>query len=176
MNHAKTLMILAHPKIEESIGNKIISELTSKEDKVEIRHLNKLYPDFNINIKDEQQALLNADVIIFQYPLYWYSVPAILKEWIDQVFEYGFAFGKNSRLTNKNIIVSVTIGSPETQYPPNIIDKILYPFKGLVSYCDLTYKGEVLSFNINGYSPESKTKAEGYAKEHASKLIELINS
>lgn len=169
-------MILAHPKIEASIGNRIISKLTSNQKDVEVRHLNKLYPDFNINIQAEQQALLKADVIIFQYPLYWYSVPAILKEWIDQVFEYGFAFGKNSLLNDKDIIVSVTIGSPEEQYPQDIIEKILFHFKGLASYCDLTYKGEVLSFNINGYTPEAKTKAEDYATAHANKLIELIHS
>lgn len=169
-------MILAHPKIEESIGNKIISELTNQNDNVEVRHLNALYPDFKIDVKAAQAALLRADVIIFQYPLYWYSTPAILKEWIDQVFEYGFAFGQDAKLIDKKVIVSVTIGSAAKDYPKEVIDKILFPFQGLAAYCKMNYVGEVLSNNINNYTPEATKKAKEIAKEHAQKLINLINS
>lgn len=169
-------MILAHPKIEESIGNKIISELTNQNDNVEVRHLNTLYPDFKIDIKAAQAALLRADVIIFQYPLYWYSTPAILKEWIDQVFEYGFAFGQEGYLLKgKKVIVSVTVGSDKKDYPQEVIDKILFPFQGLAAYCKMKYHGEVLSNNINNYTPEAEENAKHIAKEHAIKLMELIN-
>lgn len=168
-------MILAHPKIEESIGNKIISELTNKNDNVEVRHLNALYPDFKINIKAEQTALLNADIIIFQYPLFWYSTPAILKEWIDQVFQYGFAFGKDGYLLkDKKVIVSITIGSGKQDYPKETIDKILFPFQGLAAYCKMNYAGEVLSNNINNYTLEAEENAKNIAKEHAEKLLDLI--
>lgn len=172
----KTLMILAHPKIEESIGNKIISELTNQNDNVEVRHLNALYPDFKIDVKAAQAALLRSDVIIFQYPLYWYSTPAILKEWIDQVFEYGFAFGQDYKLADKKVIVSVTVGSDKKDYPQEVIDKILFPFKGLSAYCKMNYVGEILSNNINNYTPEATEKAKEIAKEHAEKLMDLINS
>ena len=172
---SKTLMILAHPKIEESIGNRIISELTNKSDNVEVRHLNTLYPDFKINIKAEQEALLKADCIIFQYPLFWYSTPAILKEWIDQVFHYGFAFGKDGYLLKeKKVIVSVTIGSDKKDYPKEVVDKILFPIQGLASYCRMNYIGEVFSNNINNYTPEAGEKAKLIAKEHAQKLLDLI--
>jgi len=171
----KTLMILAHPRIEESIGNKIISDLTNTDKNVEVRHLNFLYPDFKIDIKAEQKALESAENIIFQYPLYWYSTPAILKEWIDQVFEYGFAFGTGSKLTNKNIIVSITIGSGKKDYPQEVLDKILFPFQGLAAYCKMNYIGEVLSNNINNYNPEAAEEAKITAKEHAEKLLNLIN-
>jgi len=107
----KILMILAHPNIKGSIGNKIISELSAQQENIAVRHLNKLYPDFKIDVKAEQEALLKADFIIFQYPLFWYSTPAILKEWIDQVFQYGFAFGKDCfKLENKKMLISMTIG------------------------------------------------------------------
>ncbi len=170
-------MILAHPRIEESIGNKIISELTNKNDNVEVRHLNALYPDFKIDIKAEQAALLNADVIIFQYPLFWYSTPAILKEWIDQVFEYGFAFGKGSyNLENKKMLLSITIGSGKQDYPQEVLDKILFPFHGLAAYCKMNYSGEVLSNNINNYTREAGEQAKITAKEHAEKLLALIKN
>lgn len=169
-------MILAHPKIEKSIGNKIISELTNQNPSVVVRHLNALYPDFKIDIKAEQQAMLNADVIIFQYPLFWYSTPAILKEWIDQVFQYGFAFGQNYKLADKKVILSITIGSGEKNYPKEVLDKILFPFQGLAAYCKMNYIGEVISNNINNYSPEAAEKAKTIANKHAEKLLRLVNS
>lgn len=167
-------MILAHPKIEESIGNKIISSKLA-DNNIEIRHLDKLYPDFKIDIKAEQEALLSADTIIFQYPLFWYSIPAIMKEWIDKVIQYGFAFGKDSyNLENKKLIVSFTIGSPIKDYPQEVIQKIAFPFKGLASYCKLEYAGEIFCTEINEYSDNAKEKAIQSANEHAEKLLILI--
>jgi glutathione-regulated potassium-efflux system ancillary protein KefF len=173
----KTVMILAHPKIEESIGNRIISEVASQNDNLEVRHLDQLYPDFKIDIKAEQAALLHADVIVFQYPLFWYSTPAILKEWIDQVFQYGFAFGKDKyQLEGKKVVVSFTMGSPNKDYPAEILEKIVFPFQGLAAYCKMEYIGEVLSNDINNYADGNGKIAEAIATEHAEKLLNLINS
>ena len=168
-------MILAHPKIEESIGNKVISEIVAKESNIIVRDLHQLYPNFKIDVKAEQEALMEVETIVFQYPLYWYSTPAILKEWIDQVFQYGFAFGHDSILNNKKIIASITIGSPEAQYPKEVREKILFPIKGLTNYCGLDFKGEVFSFNINNYTPEAGEKAIESAKQHVTKLLTMIN-
>ena len=171
----KTLMILSHPKIEDSIGNKIISNSISKMENTEVRHLDKLYPNFKIDIKSEQEALLSADTIIFQYPLFWYSTPALLKEWIDQVIQYGFAFGKDSySLEGKKMIVSFTIGSPVKDYPNEVIQKITFAFQGLASYCKMNYAGEMFCNDINGYSEEAKENAIQSANNHSKKLMELI--
>ena len=172
---SKTLMILAHPKIEASIGNKIISNTIANLDNTEVRHLDKLYPSFKIDIKAEQEALLNADTIIFQYPLFWYSTPAILKEWVDQVIQYGFAFGKDSyNLAGKRVIVSFTIGSPIKDYPEKIIDKITFPFEGLAKYCHMEYVGNIFCTDIHGYSEEAKENAIQAANHHSQKLLTLI--
>lgn len=176
-NMGKTLMILAHPKIEESIGNKVISEAIAKQKNTEVRHLNKLYPSFKIDIKAEQEALLAADTIIFQYPLFWYSTPAILKEWIDQVIQYGFAFGANSyNLEGKKVIVSFTIGSPIKDYPNEVIQKITFPIQGLASYCKMEYIGEIFCNDINGYSDKAKENAIKEADKHTQQLLSLINN
>lgn len=171
----KTLMILAHPKIEDSIGNRIISENLAEQENTEVRHLDQLYPDFKIDIKAEQEALLTADTIIFQYPLFWYNMPAILKHWIDQVFQYGFAFGKGCyNLEGKRIIVSFTMGSPKKDFPEEIIDKITFPFRGLAKFCKIEYVGEVFSNDINAYSEEAKEMAIKVSNDHAQQLLELI--
>ncbi len=169
-------MILAHPVIENSIGNKIISDNFSKADNTEVRHLDKLYPDFNIDVNAEQEALLKADTIIFQFPLFWYNMPAMLKHWIDKVFEYGFAFGTGAQLTGKKVVLSFTIGSPVSSYPNEIIQKIAFPFQGLAEYCKLQYLGEIFCNDINGYSEAAKENATDIANKHAQKLLELINN
>ncbi len=169
-------MILAHPAIEKSIGNKIISNNFDAGANTELRHLDLLYPDFNIDIKAEQEALLNAETIVFQFPLFWYNMPAILKHWIDKVFEYGFAFGAESILNNKKVIVSFTIGSPVSMYPNEIIQKIVFPLQGLTNYCKLQYVGEIFCNDINGYSEEAKQNAIKVANTHSQKLLDLISS
>ena len=170
-------MILAHPKIHESLGNKIISEAVFSHENTEVRHLDLLYPNFKIDIKAEQEALLAADIIIFQYPLFWYSTPAILKHWIDEVIQYGFAFGKDSyKLEGKKIIVSFTIGSPIKDYPNEVIEKITFPFQGLASYCKMEYTTTIFCNDINGYSEGAKENAIRVSNEHAQKLLDLIKN
>ncbi|PCJ25381.1 MAG: hypothetical protein COA97_07770 [Flavobacteriales bacterium] len=176
-NMSKTLIILAHPKIENSIGNKIISTILLEQENIEIRHLDKLYPDFKIDIKAEQEALLAANTIVFQYPLFWYSTPALLKEWIDQVFQYGFAFGKDSyHLEGKRIIVSFTMGSPKSDYPKEILDKIVFPFQGLAKYCKIEYLGEIYSNDIHEYYEGAKENAIQISNKHSQKLLALIKN
>lgn len=98
------LLILGHPNIAESVANRaIVAEIQRLNPKIEIRNLTELYPDFKIDVEKEQQALLKHDLIVFQYPLYWYNMPAILKQWFDVVFTYQFAYGsKGDKLKDKN--------------------------------------------------------------------------
>jgi putative NADPH-quinone reductase len=112
------LIILAHPNFKNSIANKtIIEELQNTELNIEIRAIHDLYPDYNINVKAEQDALLRHQTVIFQYPIYWYNMPAILKLWFDSVFEYQFAYGsKGDKLKDKYFVPSFTVGAPEDEY------------------------------------------------------------
>ena len=171
----KILMILAHPDFEKSLANKHIKNILEQQNNVEVRHLNQLYPNHKIDVQTEQEALKNADIIIFQYPLFWYSVPSILKEWIDSVFTYGFAFGKgNYQLEDKKIIVSFTTGSSNKDYPEDVVEKIVFPFKGLANFCKMNYLTTVYSHEIANYSDEAKEKSVKNAEIHAKKLIEEI--
>lgn len=116
----KTVMILAHPNLEGSVANKRISEqLSQKFENLEVRNIFELNPDYKINVAAEQESLLNADTIIFQYPFYWYNMPAILKLWFDEVFTYNFAYGADGdKLKGKNFQLSFTVGGPNESYTP----------------------------------------------------------
>jgi glutathione-regulated potassium-efflux system ancillary protein KefF len=78
---------------------------------VEIRSLYHLYPDFNIDIAAEQEALSRAELVVWQHPMQWYSVPPLLKLWIDKVLAHGWAYGHGARaLQGKSLLWAVTTG------------------------------------------------------------------
>ena len=108
------LVILAHPDFSRSIANKaVITRLQHSGLSLEIRDLAALYPDYRIDPTAEQQALLRHHTVLFQFPLYWYNVPAILKQYFDCVLTYGFAYGTGGdQLRGKNFVASITIGAP----------------------------------------------------------------
>ncbi|TRY71453.1 hypothetical protein DNTS_011726 [Danionella cerebrum] len=76
------------------------------------------------DIAEEQHKVQQADLIIFQFPLYWFGVPAILKGWIDRVLTQGFAFSMQNMydtgiFKNKKAIISLTTGGTESMYQPD---------------------------------------------------------
>jgi glutathione-regulated potassium-efflux system ancillary protein KefG len=75
----KTLVLIGHPTIEESRMNKAWADRLEKEENVTVHHLYKEYPDMQIDVEREQHLLLAHNRIVFQFPFYWYSTPAILK-------------------------------------------------------------------------------------------------
>jgi putative NADPH-quinone reductase len=176
---SKTLILLAHPDIEKSVGNKTIINTVKELDNVEIRDLTALYPDFNIDIAAEQNALAQADLIIFQYPVYWYNMPPILKQWIDKVFTYGFAFGNSSKIVGKSIMASVTAGSPEASYKKVNMEQLLIPFQAAAEFCKLKYLPHVASYGIY-YMPDRGdmdiTPVLASAQAHADKLKSIITN
>ena len=75
------------------------------------------YPRFDIDVDVEQRRLLDHDVIVFQFPLFWYSTPSIVKEWQDLVLEHGFAYGADgTQLEGKIMMLAVTGAGPEDAY------------------------------------------------------------
>ena len=103
---SKILVVVAHPNIDSSIANKTILEKFQKlHPDAEIDHLYKLYPDFKIDVKKEQEKLVKADYIILQFPMFWYNAPALMRQWFESVLEHGFAYGsKGKALEGKKLL------------------------------------------------------------------------
>jgi glutathione-regulated potassium-efflux system ancillary protein KefG len=110
----KVLLLYAHPSQHRSEVNQPLFKAASKIKGVTAVDLYGEYPTFNIDIVKEQQQLLEHDVVIFQFPLFWYSTPAILKEWQDLVLEYGFAYGDGAdALKYKLFLCALSVGDKE---------------------------------------------------------------
>ena len=79
--------------------------------------LYQLYPDFNIDIAAEQDALARADLIIWQHPMQWCSTPPLLKLWMDKVLSHGWAYGHGgTALHGKHLLWAVTTGGGENHF------------------------------------------------------------
>ena len=139
------LILFAHPALEKSRVNRCLIESVKGLDSVTIHDLYEEYPDFHINVKFEQDLLVAHDIIVFQHPFYWYSSPAILKEWQDLVLEYGFAYGHNgTALQGKKIISAITTGGGEQSYGKEgynrfSIRELLVPFEQTAHLCGMEY-------------------------------------
>jgi glutathione-regulated potassium-efflux system ancillary protein KefF len=89
----KTLVIHAHPRASASLVTEAMRQTLASQPDTDIRPLYDLYPDFDIDVVAERAALQAADLVIWLTPVHWYSVPALMKHWIDQVLAYGWAYG-----------------------------------------------------------------------------------
>ena len=174
------LMIVAHPNIESSIGNKtIVEHFKSLHPEAKIDELYKLYPDFKIDVKKEQEKLLKADFIILQFPYFWYNAPALLRKWFEDVLEHGFAYGsKGKALQGKKLIVSFTTGSPVETYKEGgmqnfTLEDLTKGFHQLANLCSMNWAGFVATGNLVFFlrdKPEELAKMKDRLKQHAEEL------
>ena len=108
---SRVLILFAHPALEKSRVNRRLIAAVQDLENVTINDLYEQYPDFYIHVKREQELLLSHDVIVFQHPFYWYSCPALVKQWEDLVLQYGFAYGKEgTKLKGKWVLTAITTG------------------------------------------------------------------
>jgi len=113
----KILILFAHPSHQKSEVNVPLYSESLTVDGVTVVDLYAEYPNFRINIDQEQQRLIEHDIVVFMFPLYWYSTPAILKEWQDLVLEYGFAYGSTGKaLQGKQFFCALSAGGSVHAY------------------------------------------------------------
>lgn len=108
----RILNLVFHPDLKQSRVNSLWKKQLENSRKITTsRDLYHEYPNFKIDVEKEQQLLLSHDRIIFQFPLYWYSTPPLLKKWLDDVFTYNFAYGiHGNKLKGKDMQLIVSVG------------------------------------------------------------------
>jgi glutathione-regulated potassium-efflux system ancillary protein KefG len=142
---ARVLILFAHPSLQKSRVNRRLGNAVRRLPGVTFHDLYDRYPDFAIDVKAEQEMLAAHDVIILQHPLYWYSVPAIVREWQDLVLEYGFAYGESGTALRGKVTGAVisTGGSAEAYAPGHgdrfTVRQFLAPFEQTARLCGMTF-------------------------------------
>ena len=149
----KALIVLAHPNLAESKINQRLLECAADLEGVTVHDLYARYPDFNIDVDREQQLISGFDCIVLQHPLYWYSCPALLKEWLDRVFVRNFAYGKYGQaLAGKHLVSIVSAGGPQFTYGAegsneHSVRDFLKPFAVTAKFCNMHYPEPLILHN-----------------------------
>lgn len=170
----KVLVVTAHPNFEKSRVNKRWLEELKKHDEVTISNLNEKYPDEIIDKEAEQKLLLEHDRIIFQYPWYWYNMPALMRKWQDLVLEYRWAFGPGgTKLKGKEYVVATSIGGPEISYQAGgynnfTVSEFLRPMQQTAILCGMKY---LAPFKVHEAAIITDEKLEESAKNYVEHIL-----
>ena len=147
---------------------------------ITVRDLYELYPDFAIDVSVEQAVLRAHDLVVFQHPFHWYSVPSIFKEWFDLVLEHGFAYGSGgTALHGKEWLSAITTGGPEVSYSSGgsnsfSMRELLAPLEQTARLCGMKF---LEPFVIHGvHQMESDTLIEAAVQRYRSHLEGLIHA
>ncbi len=181
---SNVLIVSGHSDLNDSVANKeILERLSQLLPQAQIDYLDRLYPNYQIDVAAEQAKLEWADIIVLQFPIFWYAMPSLLTRWIETVFIHGFAHGSRGRqLQGKKLVASFTSGAPAELFQRQAlgfeIEDLLLPLKGCCKLCGLDFAGFIYTGGVSyqlRVDPQKLTLIKEKAQEHAQRLVELIS-
>lgn len=171
----KTLILLFHRDLRQSKANAALSAAAGGLPGVEVVDMQALYPDGIDMARDgerEAARLLAADRIVLQFPIQWYSTPALLKAWQDAVLTRMFYIAyetEGRRLEGTPLMLAATAGNTPDAYRPSgrnmfaMID-LLAPLRATAHRCGLRWSDPFILYEADKLSPEARgVAAEDYA-------------
>lgn len=165
---ASILILFAHPAHQKSRVNRVLLEGIRDITDVTVHDLYEAYPDFGINVPREQALLLDHDIVVFHHPFFWYSTPAILKEWQDLVLQHGWAYGREGKaLRGKKMMSVITTGGRESAYQPDghnrfTIRQFLAPLEQTARLCGMEF---LPPFVVHGTHRMTPDEMKAHAKD-----------
>lgn len=141
---ARVLVLYAHPVPHRSRVNAALADAARATPGVTFHDLYETWPDFAIDVAFEQELLLAHPAVVFQHPMYWYSTPALLKEWQDLVLEHGWAYGRGGdKLKGKTLLSAISTGGPDVAYQGRdgraTVRALFQPIAQTARLCGMTY-------------------------------------
>lgn len=141
----RVYVLAAHPDWRESRVNRRLRDAALDTPGVRVRDLYRSYPDFDIDVPAEQAAARAARLLVLLHPVQWYSMPALLKLWLDEVLTHGWAYGQGGdALRGRDLWLVATTGGPESSYHPQgynryFFDAFLPPYEQTAALCGLRF-------------------------------------
>ncbi len=157
----KILLLFAHPAYDHSRANRFLLQNLPNDLRLTFCDLYERYPDFYIDIDEEQALLREHDLIVWHHPLYWYSCPPLLKQWIDLVLAFGWAYGPGGNmLKNKRLLQVITTGGGRHVYRRegvhrHTLRQFLLPFEQSARLCGMEYLPPFVVFGTHRLSDEA---------------------
>ncbi|MEM9189688.1 MAG: NAD(P)H-dependent oxidoreductase [Myxococcota bacterium] len=149
----RILIIFAHPALERSRVHRRLIQVPRSMSGVTVHDLYQCYPEFYLDVDREQGLLLEHDVVVFQHPFYWYSAPAIVRQWQDMVLQHGWAYGsEGTQLRGKGTMHVVSCGGGKAAYRAGghnrfSIGEFLRPFEQTAALCGMQWRAPFVVFD-----------------------------
>lgn len=175
MTSPRTLVVVAHPDLAASRITAQLADAIRDLDGVTVRELSAADPDRRVDAVREQELLRAHDTIVLQFPWHWYSVPGVLKEWMDQVLTYGFAYGTGGdALHGKRLQLVISTGGPASSYTPTghnrfTMAELLRPLEATAHLCGLEMAEPLVLHAAPQVTPEELAA-------HAARYRELLSA
>ncbi|WP_377161429.1 NAD(P)H-dependent oxidoreductase [Roseateles sp. UC29_93] len=139
------LILAAHPDLAHSRVTRAMLSAAHGLPNVRVRDLYALYPDYAIDTHAEQEALRDAEMLVWLHPLHWYGMPALMKLWVDEVLSVGFAYGQTGHaLHGKELWLVTSAGGSEHSYSAegynrHPVGDFLLPYAQTAALCGMRF-------------------------------------
>ncbi|UCH26517.1 MAG: NAD(P)H-dependent oxidoreductase [Trueperaceae bacterium] len=167
----RVLILFAHPALERSRVNRRLVDSISELPGITFHDLYEAYPTFDIDVAYEQNLLTSHDVVVLQHPLFWYSTPALVKQWEDLVLEHGWAYGSGgTALQGKVFLCALTAGGSAAAYRADGLNRFeirefLRPIEQTVRLCKMEFLPPFVTFGTHRMElPDIDRAAEDYRR------------
>lgn len=154
------LVLAAHPDVHQSrVNRRLMQAAEAAGAHVRVRDLYALYPDHAIDAGAEQALAAQADLIVWQHPIHWYSMPPLMKLWLDEVLAHGWAYGHGGdALRGKDLWLVASTGGPLGAYHPqgynrHFFDAFLPPYEQTAALCGLRFLPPMVLHGAHTVSP-----------------------
>lgn len=139
----KTLVLVFHPDLKNALMNQAVADNLELLPHITVRRLYDIYAKGTINVVKEQMLLEQADRIVFQFPFSWYSGPALLKEWQEEVLGGSWLAGEQKKRLAGKTLLAVTTLDPQMATDHWEKDDLLRPLQALAHDLGLCYHSPV---------------------------------
>ena len=172
--HSNAYVVVAHPAMDRSRVNRRLLTAAQDVGSVQVCDLYAQYPDYHVDVRQEQAHVQAAALVVLVHPLQWYSMPALLKLWLDEVFTAGWAYGERHALQGKDLWLVASTGGAEDSYHPQgynryFFDAFLPPYEQTAALCGMRFLPPLLL-----HGAHSATTAEVDA--HVAMFCERLSS
>lgn len=152
-------VLAAHPNLRESRVNRRLLEAASGLPGVDVNDLFASSPDYDIDVQVEQERAQAAQLIVLLHPIQWYSMPALMKLWLDEVLAVGWAYGGGNALQGRDLWLVASLGGSEASYHPQgynryFFDAFVPPYEQTAALCGLRFLPPMLLYGAHQASDE----------------------
>jgi len=172
----RVLVLFAHPALEKSRVNRAMVRGLDGLQGITFHDLYEAYPSFDIDVDAEQRLLLEHDVLVLHHPFYWYSTPALIKQWEDLVLTHGWAYGsEGTALRGKLMMSAITTGGSEAAYQPGghnrfTVSELLRPIEQTARLCGMDYMPPFIVYGTHSMTDDA---IRGHAEDYRRVLLAL---